>query len=162
MKTASILSSILALLFCIGICSSAQAQPKWRIAKSGTATWQDQPVGSGWAIPIHSYHDFDGDGKTDIFTAKNGQFLYSSAGKTTWKTLNSRYAHAGLTSDDLRFGDFNGDKKMDVFFKYKGYYGYVSVGNSQFIRLRKADVPLNQLGFGDFNGDGKTDIFWQR
>ncbi len=162
MKTNRNITAILMLLFIVGINTNTQAQPKWRISSAGTSAWQDQPTGSGWAVADQHYADFDGDGKTDVFVLKNGQFLYSSAAKVKWETLNSRFASAKFSIDDLRFGDFNGDRKMDVFFAWKGYYGYVSAGKGTFIKLRKADAPLSQLGIGDFNGDGKADIFWQR
>ena len=139
---------------------SSDAQHKWQVSSGGSAEWKSQAVGSGWELGSRHYADFDGDKRDDVFIYKNGQFLISSGADRSWKGLNSSFS--GLNFSSLRFGDFNGDGKTDVFFKWKTDYGYVSAGVGKFIRLRKADIPLNRLGFGDFNGDGKTDILWQK
>lgn len=146
-------------LLLVFLCTTLTAQSKWQFSSAGTAGWQSLPVGSGWDYSDYRFHDFDGDGKTDVFTVKNGQWLFSSAGATTWKTLNAAFADQNIRAKNLRFGDFNGDGKMDVFLEQKGYWGYVSGGKGRFIQLRKAETTIDKIGFGDFNGDGKTDLF---
>lgn len=147
---------------------SAIAQPKWQVAKHTTdyQNWQRMPVGSGFPVKTFAFHDFDGDGKTDVFTSYRGAFQYSSGGKTSWRTLNTRFSDSnthgnGVDWENLRFGDIDGDRKMDVFFPWKGNFVYVSAGKGDAIVLRKADVPISQVFIGDFNGDRKAEIFYK-
>ena len=55
--------------------------------------------------------DFNGDGKTDVFSLANGQWSVSYGGASGWQRLNSK-----LSSDlgELAFGDFNGDGRCDI------------------------------------------------
>jgi hypothetical protein len=147
---------------------SAIAQPKWQVAKHTTdyQDWQRMPVGSGFPVKTFAFHDFDGDGKTDVFTSYRGAFQYSSGGKTSWRTLNTRYSDSnthgnGVDWEDLRFGDIDGDRKTDVFFPWKGNFVYVSAGKGDAIVLRKADVLISQVFIGDFDGDRKAEIFYK-
>lgn len=147
---------------------SAIAQPKWQVAKHTTnyQDWQRMPVGSGFPVKTFAFHDFDGDGKTDVFTSYRGAFQYSSGGKTAWRTLNTRFSDSnthgnGVDWENLRFGDIDGDRKMDVFFPWKGNFVYVSAGKGDAIVLRKADVPISQVFIGDFDGDRKAEFFYK-
>lgn len=149
-------------------CTSTFAQPKWQVAKHTTdyQEWQRLPVGSGFPVETFAFYDFDGDGKTDVFTAYRGAFQYSSGGRTSWRTLNTRFSDSnthgnGVDWEDLRFGDIDGDRKMDVFFPWKGNFVYVSAGKGDAIILRKADVPIDHVFIGDFDGDRKAEIFYK-
>jgi hypothetical protein len=105
------------------------------------------------------FGDFNGDGKTDVFTLRppTGQWLMSSGGEAEYVML---YRDPELTlTSQLRFGDFDGDGKTDVF-RTTGSEWQVSFGGTQpWQAWNESRVSLSQLGFGDFNGDGKTDIF---
>lgn len=159
MNANHLLKGCLLVFLCLPFTTFAQL--KYKISSAGAEPWQEQTVGSGWDFAAFRFHDFDGDGKTDVFVVKNGQWLFSSAGDAAWETLNSTFVKKNIGHQDLRFGDFNGDGKMDVFLELDGYWGYVSGGRGKFIRLQKAITSLDKIGFGDFNGDGKTDIFKQ-
>jgi FG-GAP-like repeat len=54
--------------------------------------------------------DFNGDGKTDVFTTWGGKWRVSYGGTTAWKILNT----SSVGVSDLRFDDFNGDGKTDI------------------------------------------------
>lgn len=147
---------------------TASAQPKWQITEHGSdyQDWKSLGVGSGFPVNTFAFHDFDGDGKTDVFTSYKGAFQYSSAGKTKWQTLNTRFNDSntygnGAKWEELRFGDFNGDGKTDVFMPWRGNFVYVSGGKGNPIIMRPADVPIADVFLGDFDGDGKTEIFYK-
>jgi len=109
--------------------------------------------------------DFDGDGKTDVFSIQQRpdglyQWYYSSGGAANYKPLN----YAKQPIEDLRFGDFDGDGKTDVFAVDKrsdGLYQwyYSSGGTANYKPLAYAKQPIEELRFGDFDDDGKTDVF---
>ena len=105
--------------------------------------------------------DFNGDGKTDVFTvSSDGQWWYSSGGVGSFQKLAMGSASTPLSQ--LAFGDFNGDGKTDVFtVSSDGQWWYSSggVGSFQKLAMGSASTPLSQLAFGDFNGDRKTDVF---
>jgi Tol biopolymer transport system component len=106
--------------------------------------------------------DFDGDGKTDVFSTipEEGLYLwrFSAGARQPWQNLGRSVVEPA----DLRFGDFNGDGKTDLFsigpnsrWRYAdgGVAGWVSF-------FRDPDqTPLAELRFGDFDGNGQTDVF---
>lgn len=170
MKTSiSLLGKTVALLvLLVASAGFTFAQPKWQVAKHTTdyQEWQRLPVGSGFPVETFAFHDFDGDGKTDVFTSYRGAFQYSSGGRSSWRTLNTRFSDSnthgkGVDWEDLRFGDIDGDRKTDVFFPWKGNFVYVSGGKGDAIILRKADVPIEHVFIGDFDGDRKAEIFYK-
>jgi FG-GAP-like repeat len=104
--------------------------------------------------------DFDGDGRTDVFTSRpfvgdTDQWMFSSGGVGAFQDLA-----AGPAPDGLMFGDFDGDGKTDVLSWVPGdtpvQYIFWSGGVGNFQNLTKGRVPV---GFGDFDGDRKTDVF---
>jgi hypothetical protein len=102
------------------------------------------------------FGDFDGDGKTDVFTTTNGQWRYSSAGLTSWKNL----AVASESLESLRFGDFDGDGRTDVFTTTDGQWRYSSAGLTSWKNLALSGCPLSALHVADdFTGDGVSDVF---
>ncbi len=139
---------------------------QWKISSGGVTSWRNLKKDQ---MPLRrlGFGDFDGDGKTDIFSIVDAypfnsgklQYRYSSGGTQEWRDL----AVADVPFEDLRFGDFNGDGKTDVFtatWTGKTYqWKYLSGGNGTWINIANAGNPLDQLRFGDFNGDGKTDVF---
>ncbi len=129
-------------------------RPKFRFSSSGKSLWIDINRSS---IPLENlrFGDFNGDGKTDVFTKIDNQWKYSSEGKSKWINLEI----SEIPIEYLRFGDFNGDGKTDVFTKWGNRWMYSSAGKSKWINLEISEIPIEYLRFGDFNGDGKTDVF---
>ncbi len=111
------------------------------------------------------FGDFDGDFKTDVFSAiplgnDSWQWVYSAGGVANYQNLTS----ASTLPTDLRIGDFDGDERSDVFTAVDiggGVYQWVysSGGTTAYTNLAQSTVPLSDLRFGDFDGDGRTDVF---
>ena len=108
--------------------------------------------------------DFDGDGKSDVFTRHiafpNAQWVYSSGGTANYQNLAIASANTFLA-----FGRFDNDLKTDVFGAIPTSntydFDYSSGGAATFVTLSSMNfVPrLDQLRFGDFDGDARTDVF---
>jgi len=58
------------------------------------------------------FGDFDGDGKTDVFTTGGGAWKYSSAAASTWQTLPGAPGVSDVTG--LIVGDFDADGRTDI------------------------------------------------
>jgi Tol biopolymer transport system component len=106
--------------------------------------------------------DFDGDGKTDVFSVipEDGQYRwrFSAGARRPWQNLG----RSVVEPSGLRFGDFNGDGKTDIFsIGPNGQWRYSDGGVTAWQPLFQDpdQIPLADLRFGDFDGDGKTDIF---
>jgi len=110
--------------------------------------------------------DFDGDGKSDVFSLKlrpDGlyQWRYSSGGATDWI---DNMAYDGRPLSDLRFGRFDSNLNTDVFgwrLLPGGAYQWMlsADGYGSWQDLAYAGENPWTLGFGDFNGDNRTDVF---
>ncbi len=100
--------------------------------------------------------DFDGDGRSDVFTIENGTWKISFGGTTRWKTVG----RGTYSMHSLRFGDFNGDGRADIFYANDGawnvHYFPFSGGWKQ-INEDTVNHPA-RFWFGDFNGDAVTDV----
>jgi DNA-binding beta-propeller fold protein YncE len=125
----------------------------------GLWQWQYLPGSSdGWADlnyaspPLANlrFGDFDGDGRTDVFTtiasAGGYQWLVSSAGLGSFQLLRSD----PLGASDLRLGDFNGDGRTDIFGvapRPDGLYQwrYASAGSGPWVDLNEAAQSLSEL-----------------
>jgi hypothetical protein len=115
--------------------------------------------------PVMGYLDFDGDGKSDVFSLKlrpDGlyQWRYSSGGVSDWIDM----AYDARPLSDLRFGRFDNNFKSDVFGwrylssgAYRWMYSADGYGAWQDLAY-SYDFPWT-LGFGDFNADNVTDVF---
>ncbi|HZM75109.1 MAG TPA: VCBS repeat-containing protein [Candidatus Limnocylindrales bacterium] len=102
--------------------------------------------------------DFNGDGRTDVFTiTADSKWIYKSGGQGSWITLDSQ--GSTMTLAGARFGDFNGDGRTDVFTVANDRMIYMSGGQAPWIALASTTMTLAGARFGDFNGDGNTDVF---
>jgi hypothetical protein len=101
------------------------------------------------------FGDFDGDGRTDVFTQRGREWFVSWGGASPWEKINE--SDARMT--DFAIGDFDDDHRADVFYA-DGQTWFVSSGGvTPFTALNTSSHRISDLRFGDFNGDGKTDVF---
>ena len=103
------------------------------------------------------FGDFDGDGKTDVFSLANNQWSVSDGGNSAWRRLNKKLS-SSLGS--LAFADFNGDRRTDVARSSSGNW-QVSWGGStawQTLQFRRSESLAAGMLFGDFTGDGRADV----
>ncbi|TWT20209.1 hypothetical protein FQY83_10740 [Luteimonas marina] len=113
----------------------------------------------------HAYHDFNGDGRSDLFwrnanTRVNS--LWRSANIATQQSVttvtNSAWMPAGA-------GDFNGDGTSDVLWRNTAT-GANAIWLSANSATQQAVTGVTNLqwtvaGTGDFNRDGHSDILWR-
>ncbi|WP_109435978.1 VCBS repeat-containing protein [Aquimarina sp. AU119] len=112
--------------------------------------------GSGYQPSNVKIADFNGDGKTDIFSTSghNWQIAYSPI--TGWEQVNYSPSY-NLTN--LKFGDFDGDGKTDTF-KTNGTDWSISKGaTTNWNKIGSSDYNITQLLTGNFNLNETTDIF---
>jgi photosystem II stability/assembly factor-like uncharacterized protein len=127
---------------------------RWVYSDDGRSSWINL-ADSTAPLDTLRFGDFNGDGRTDVFTVSGTEWRYSDAGQSSWiHLLNSTVPFA-----NLRFGDFNGDGRTDVFTVSGTQWNYSSAGQTSWINLVNSTVPFANLRFGDFNGDGRTDVF---
>ena len=109
-------------------------------------------------IRSHSWVDFNGDGKSDIFYVDSKKrWLIRYSAKGAWKTVNTSAGNP----DRIFTGDFNGDGKSDIFYvdsKKRWLIRYSAKGAWKTVNT-SAGNP-DRIFTGDFNGDGKSDIFY--
>jgi hypothetical protein len=99
--------------------------------------------------------DFDGDGRTDVFTQHGYNWDVSWGGASQWDKINL----SGPILGNAAIGDFNGNGRADVFYA-DGHTWFVSDdGVGVFHALDASGYRVPELRFGDFDGDGKTDVF---
>jgi hypothetical protein len=101
------------------------------------------------------FGDFDGDGRTDVFTQRGRNWEVSWAGISRLEKINE--SNEALA--DFTIGDFDGDRRADVFYA-DGHRWFISFGGvGMFTHVADAIHRVSDLRFGDFNNDGKTDAF---
>ncbi|MGC6366894.1 MAG: tandem-95 repeat protein [Candidatus Marinamargulisbacteria bacterium] len=122
-------------------------------------------------------HDFNGDGKDDVFFHRqdlgsdSGTYVYLSTGDGFEDGV--RISGAGDDQSKFTYGDFDGDGFVDKFRQHDpGSFSYEPTGSSADVFINETD---NSSGMqraswlpwldkkkvwqvGDFNGDGKDDI----
>jgi hypothetical protein len=108
-----------------------------------------------------SAHDFDGDGRDDLFLSTGAAWYVSFGGRTNWKFR----AIPTDEIDDLRFGDFDGDGRVDVIRSTSSLDLDVPAaiqvrwgGEGDWMQLLKLDADVDDLLVGDFDADGVDDI----
>ena len=113
--------------------------------------------------------DFNGDGKSDIWSFEDSQVKIYTFNDTTLALLYS----SSIASKNIyfRLGDFNGDGKTDLF-KYGNIYNgepisfaywEIQISNgtgfdANYIPYMKSNLVDDYIRLGDFNGDGSTDL----
>jgi len=115
--------------------------------------------------PAHVAHDFDGDGRSDLF--------WHHATRNTnsiWRTANSKTETAVTTVTDAAWkivgvGDFDGDGRSDVVWR-NNRTGANSIWRSansptQLSVAGVTNLEWQVVGVGDFDGDGRSDLFWR-
>src|SRR5215475_1296558 len=138
----------------LGLASICDAAGAWFTSDGGTGPWIKINES---CVPPEKLRggDFNGDGKTDVFTTWGGEWRVSFGGNTAWQIINT----SAFDVSDLRFGDFNGDGKTDVFAAWGGKWHVSSGGTTSWNDHNTSVVGVADLRFGDWNGDGKTDVF---
>jgi hypothetical protein len=86
----------------------------WKVSWNGQTEW-DAINASTYRSDDLRFGDFDGDGRTDLFTVRNREWSWSSGGRTRWAKLNDDLAPLS----DVVLGDFNGDGRCDVAFRQR-------------------------------------------
>ncbi|MCE7872143.1 VCBS repeat-containing protein [bacterium CPR1] len=101
--------------------------------------------------------DMNGDGKTDIFTVKEGRWLVSYSASEPYALLSSQ---PPVKLERMGFGDFDGDGKTDVFVAPEDGCWQVSPGGiGPLAQLNELKEGPRSLRFADLDGDGRTDVF---
>ena len=110
------------------------------------------------------YGDFNGDGRTDIFTYSNSTSYVVYINNSSNQSLNFQPYPLGsrYKLEDAQTGDYNGDGKMDVIGRY------LSGGINRLVVLLSTGTGLNPIqicdmsspayAVGDFDGDGQSEI----
>ncbi|HVE66995.1 MAG TPA: VCBS repeat-containing protein [Solirubrobacteraceae bacterium] len=104
--------------------------------------------------------DFDGDGRSDVFTGNGTGWWFSRAGIRPWEYLRPSNKRVG----DLGFGDVDNDGRTDVVYRDgAGRLSFAKSGNAPGltpIAGAPVPVPMRDIRFGDFDGDRLTDMFF--
>ena len=154
--------------------SSACPGSQWRYSSGGVSNWVNL-ASDPTPLSQLRFGDFDGDGRTDVFSISGGQWRYSSGGVSGWIVLTPAGSTPTVTATatatptvaptvtathtpippaqgaiaDLRFGDFDGDGRTDVFRSQGGQWQFSSAGVGPWQNLAYDPLPLIDLRFGD-------------
>ena len=133
---------------------------RWNYSSGGAREWK-RIGGSAVAPEDLRFGDFDGDGKTDVFSAAPStggsyDWQFSPGGSLGWDQLRS----TRFSVDQLKLGDFDGDETTDVLTKdWKFYPGGKDapvqlMRNDQLSRITFQSAPtLNTVYVGNFDTD---------
>ncbi len=117
--------------------------------------------------PWFSLGDFNGDGRTDVFSVAGGErhlCLANAAGSGfTHLTTAAQIASTDEITPTIWVGDFNGDGKSDIVSWGGGNNLYINfaTGTDFAPKIQSGGFALRSPVYtrvGDFNGDGKSDI----
>jgi hypothetical protein len=101
------------------------------------------------------FGDFDGDGKTDLFTTQGGRWMIWYGSTRTWAPAQS----SSLPITQFLFGEFDDVRGTDVAAVTSGMWAYSSGGLSSWTRLnKKLKGSFDGAVAADFDGNGRTDI----
>jgi len=116
----------------------------------------------------HAYHDFNGDGYSDILFRNTGS---PSSTVAMWLMSGSSIASSGTvgtipnTYSIVGQRDFNGDGKTDILWRDNGGNVYMwfmnGVTMSSSATVGNVSTIWSVKGTGDLDGDGKGDLLWQ-
>jgi hypothetical protein len=104
------------------------------------------------------FGDLDGDGRTDVFNVRNGEWSWSRSATTRWARLNDDLADI----DDVVLGDFDGNGRCDVAYESGDLWRFARGGRGTAIRLRDEDVDWNdgiEKGVVGRFMQGERDVF---
>jgi hypothetical protein len=138
------------------------------LAVNAGALFVNTQNGSVWraALPLQSVaHDFDGDGRADLFWrhAGNGSnALWKGGVSTTQQSVasvtNTAWKIAGV-------GDFDADGRADLVWRNTTTGAntiWRSADNTTQIAVTGvSNMAWKLVGVGDFDGDGRSDLFWR-
>lgn len=139
---------------------------------NGDGTFRPAPL-SPWPRPspwnnTHAWSgDFNGDGRTDLVSEKDGKLVFAfSNGDGSYTTPATPAQVTGWGSNQPVFiGDFNGDGKADLVNVNNGFLYAFSNGDGTISFITQPTPPgwnFNathpNIWMGDFNGDGKMDL----
>ncbi len=100
--------------------------------------------------------DFNGDGKTDVFTVKEGVWLVSYSATETYGSLTYQ---PGIKLENLAFGDFDGDGKTDVLVADGTPWRISPGGTVDPKQLNTLTEGRRYMRIADIDGDGRSDVF---
>jgi hypothetical protein len=155
------------LLYEISECDAVGA---CRLAlRNGYSTLANQFLSQTWAVaslwgPSGFYWtgDFNGDGKTDIASALNGNVYMKLSTGSGFTSQTWPVAATWNSAPYTWTGDFNGDGKTDIA-SAEGANVYMKLSTGSGFTSQTWPVTANwgSTGYywvGDFNGDGRSDI----
>jgi hypothetical protein len=108
-------------------------------------------------VPISELRvgDFDGDGKTDLFYTRNGQWWIWYGKTRLWTSAQT----SSLPITELLFGEFDAVRGTDVAAVTSGMWAISSGGMGSWTKLNnKLSSSFANAVAADFDGNGRTDI----
>jgi hypothetical protein len=106
----------------------------------------------------YRFGDFNGDGKTDVFSLANHQWSVSWGGATKWQRLN---AELSSNLNELVFGDFNGDGRCDIARAHDGGFQVSWGGTTPWQQISvpsQSQATFSGTLLGNFGGGSRTDV----
>lgn len=104
------------------------------------------------------FGDFNGDGKTDVFSYYEKFWWVSWGGKTIWEKLRNDQIRYPIAQ--LLFGNFDqGSKSTDILYLSNTSWNYSFNGKTAWNSIPNSDADVLTISFGDFDGNGVMDAF---